>query len=349
MTTHSRPQEHRIPTQRRQAARWQRERRRRRWVLVFAAVVLLVVVAIPAYGYYNSFIAPPRTTIATVGGIKHSLGELVKRTRANAITAVSLGQAPELGTLPFQMLINMVNEELIRQATPELGVVVTQDDVDAEIRDRHYPDILEGQQPDPEAAEREFQEIYRRFLNLAQFSDREYREMVRVSLLRTEIRELMSDQVPAVEEQVYAHWLRVADEETLVTVQGEVDNGKSLDQLARIYSIGGPYADDDGVVGWVPRGAFPDLDDELFSVEHDVISGPIISTQGVYYYFVKVTDGPELLEVSDEMREVLKTRIFEKWLNDERESGAVSVNFTSYEYEWVVNKVQEALAASTSG
>lgn len=348
MTTHSRPRESRVPLQRRQAARWRRERQRQRWVLVFAAVVLLVVIAIPAYGYYATFVAPPRRTIATVGGIKHSLGELVKRTRASAAISASQGQQPEMGTLPFQMLIDLVNEELIRQAAPGLGVVVTQDDVDAQIRTGFYPRPLEGQQTDPEALEREFQENYRRFLNVAQLSDREYREMVRVNLLSNKIREMKGEQVPAVEEQVYAHWIRVMDEEALNAVEAEVKKGEAFDRLARIYSVGDSYADDNGEVGWVPKGAFPDLDGVLFSIEHDVVSEPIIASQGIYYYLVKVTDGPELREVSEEMREALKTQIFAQWLNEERNNSAVSVSFGSYEYEWLVGKVQEVVPPPTS-
>jgi len=347
MTTRNRPRDSRISTQRRQAARWQRERRRQRWLLVFAAVVLLIVVAIPAYGYYTTFVAPPRRAVVTVNGVKRTLGDLAKLTRANAAIATSMGEQPQLGTLPFQVLIDLVNEELILQVAPTLGIVVTQDDVDAGLRDRFYPRPPEGEQTDPDALEREFREKYRQYLNFSQLSDREYRQMVRVSLLQYKIRELMGEQIPGVEEQVYVHWIRVSDQSVLEEIQEQVDKGEAFDRLARIYSTSGPYADDNGEVGWVPRGAFPDMDEILFSIEHDTVSQPIMDDQLVYY-LVKVTDGPELREVSEGMREVLKTRALEQWLDEERGKNDVSVSFGSSEYEWVVDKVQEIIPASTT-
>ena len=88
------------------------------------------------------------------------------------------------------------------------------------------------------------------------------------------------------------------------------------------------------------------MDEILFSIEHDTVSQPIMDDQ-LIYYLVKVTDGPELREISEEMREVLKTRALEQWLDEERRKNDVSVSFGSSEYEWVVDKVKEIIPAST--
>ena len=343
---------------------------------MFAAIVLLLVVAIPAYGFYVTFVAPPRHTVVTVNDVKYSLGYMEKLVRGNATVFAGLGQSSQLGTLPFQILNNIVNEELIRQAAPRLGIVVTQDEVDANIRDQFYPSPLEGQQTDPEALNREFGENYRQYLNLTKFSDSDYREVVRRGLLREKLRDSISDRVPGVEEQVYAHWIRLTDDTVVEEVQNQlaeseeavrkqVAEEKVQDQLteaeekvregillleafqriARIHSAADRYADDNGEVGWVPRGAFPDFEPELFSIEHNTISQPIRSAQDTY--LALITDGPELLEISEEMRDVLKNQAMEQWLIEELGNNDVAVAFSSDEYEWIINKVQEILAPLT--
>jgi len=341
MTTHSRSRVSRVPTQRRRAARQQRERRRQRGLLVFAAIVLIAVVAIPAYGYYDAFIAPPRQVIREVNGVKHTLGDLAQLTRANVAAELAGGGQPSIGILPIQLWQNMLNEELIRQAAPREGLSVTQDEIEAEIRNRYYPEIPEGGPTDPEALEREFQENYRNYLNITQFSESQHRGIIRDFLFRRQIRDKLKDQVPAVEEQVFVHWFRIENDAQLDELQTRLENGEAFDRLARIFGQDDKFADDNGVVGWVPRGAFPDLEETLFSIEHDTAIQAGTGTGGEL--LLKVTDGPEVGDISDEMREELASRALEQWLQAEAENAQVTGALSSKEYEWVAAKAQEII------
>ena len=341
MTTHSRPRVSRIPTQRRRAARQQRERRRQRGLLVFAAFVLILIVGIPAYGYYDAFIAPPRQVIREVNGVKHTLGELAELTRANVAAVLSGGGQPQIGILPIQLWQNMLNDELIRQAAPREGLSVTQAEIDAEIRARFYPEPPEGEQTDPEALEREYQENYRTYLNITQFSESRHRGIVRDFLFSSQLRARLKDQVPAVEEQVFVHWFRIDDESQVDEIQTRLENGETFDRLARIFGQRDRFADDNGLVGWVPRGAFPDLDEALFSLEHDTVIKAGTAAGGDL--MLKVTDGPELGDISDEMREELTSRAMEQWLLNEAENARITGSLGSEEYEWVAGKVQEMI------
>ena len=330
--------------QRRHAARWQRERRRQRRVIVIAAVILVVILAIPAVGYYTTFVAPPRQTIITVNDATYSLGDMVNRARATAALQAGSGQTPQLGTVPFDVLNGLVDEELLKQGAPSLGVLVTREDVDQEVRDAFYPRPPAGEVTDPESLEREFQENYRQFLEISQLSDSDYREVARARVLRTEVREKVSEQVPSLEESVYVHWIRVADDETMIQVEERLQAGEEFDALARELNQDSTYADFNGEVGWVPRGAFVELEEVLFSIERDTLSEALTSRAGVH--ILKVTDGPELHEIAEKMRDVLKTRAVEEWLNAERQSNFVNVDFGSAEYEWVVGKIRELISIS---
>ena len=325
--------------------RQQREHRQQRWVLAFAGVVILAILVIPIYGYYASFVAPPRRTAIEVNGVKTSLGEVAKISKSFA--AVSGGGQMDLSTLPLQIVNNLLTEELIAQRAPELGITVDQDEVDAEVRSRHYPTPREGQQTDPEALEREYKETLRNYLDMTKHTTGEYREIVRRSLLRHKLVAILAEQIPGVQEQVYVHWIHVQDDSQALEIKQKLADGEEFDRLARVYSISDPYADENGEVGWIPVDAFPLFDDILFSLELDKVSDPIAHPPDTY--FLKVTAGPELADVSSDMRTLLKTRVMEKWIDEQFAPGKndIKLNFGSKEYEWVIDQVQELIPAPT--
>jgi parvulin-like peptidyl-prolyl isomerase len=312
-------------------------------LMAFVVVVVLLIVAIPAYGYYDAFVEPPGRTILTVNGVEHTLGEVAKVTQATVATMVSQGQTPEMSTLPFEVFINLVDEELIRQAAPQLDIFVTQDDVDAGLRETYYPQPPAGEQTDPDALELEFEENYRRYLTLTGFTDQENRERLRISILRQRIQDMLKEQVPFVEEQVYAHWFRLKNDDQIEEVSQRTADGEAFDTMARIYGAADRFADDDGVVGWVPRGANPGLDAVLFSIERNTISEPLTTQRGVYV--IMITDGPEIREISEEMRTALQVEAMSLWLTQQRAENDITGSFPSPAYQWVIDQVRELLPA----
>ena len=350
MTTRNRSGEPRVSARQRQMARWQRERRRQRLALAIGAAILMVIVAIPAFGYYVTFIAPPRQVVASINGTKHTMGDLVDLTLANVAFQVQGGRQPQLSSLPFEILDGLIEGELIKQEAPNLGIFVTQDEIDQRLRDNFYPTVPEGQQPSTDQLEREYRQNVINYLNVTQYSEGQYHEIIRLSILREKARELMSDSVPAVDEQVYVEWIVLSlDSQTVQedvnTITSRLEAGTDFDVLARQFSTDQQYADSNGVVGWVPRLAFPKLDDVIFSIEHDTLSDPLFGAEG--FYLLRVTDGPETREVSEKMQEAMKTSFFNQWLLDLRRVNDVEVKFGSTEYEWLVRKVRDSIPASS--
>ncbi len=346
MTTSGRNQEARVPTRRRQATRRLQERRRQRRLVLFAAVVVLAVLAIPAVGYYITFVSPPRQVIVNVNDVERTMGEMVDRARARVGSQVEAGVQPQIANVPFEVLTSLVDEELLTQGAPSVGVTVTRDDIDEEIRSTFYPRATPGEEQDPDALEREFQERYSGFLTVSQLSDETYRQIARSNILRTQIREIVGQNVPSLEESVFVHWIRVSDEAVASEVVGRLEAGEDFVGLAREYNQDTVWANHDGEVGWVPRGAFFELEETLFGIEHGVVSSPLRSRAGVH--MLKVTDGPEIAEVNDNMKEVLKTRALENWLDEQRASNNVVVDFDSEDYDWVISKIIELTNISRS-
>ena len=277
--------------------------------------------------------------VLNVNGVERTMGEMIDRAKVLVVSQVEAGVQPKIPNVPFEVLTRLVDEELLIQGAPLLGVTVTRDDVDEEIRSTFYPRATPGEEQDPDALEREFQERYTDFLTVSQLSDETYRQIARANILRAQIREIVGQNVPSLEESVFVHWIRVSDEAVASEVVGRLEAGEEFDALAREYNQDTVWADHDGEVGWVPRGAFFELEEALFSIEHGVVSSPLRSRSGVY--ILKVTDGPEIVEVNDNLKEVLKTQALENWLDEQRESNNIVVDFNSEDGDWVISKILE--------
>lgn len=318
-----------------------REQRQQRWVFAFAALIVLVVLIIPGYGYYTTFVAPPRQVVFSVNGVEHTLGEVAKFSKANVAAVLGQGGQPDISTLPIDIALNLLNEELVSQAAPLIGLAVTPEEVDAEIRNRHFPTPKAGEQTDSVALEREYQERYSRYLDFTKFSEDEYKEIVRRSVLREKLVSHLAAQVPEQEEHVYVHWIHVREDSLIEEIAEKISQGEDFDRLARIYNIGDVYSDDNGDVGWVPRGAFPIMDPTIFSLEPGNVSDALQVIPDIY--FIKVTDGPEIRDISDKMKTLLKSRVLDEWIEIERDKNDVDLQFGSAEYEWVVEQIRAVM------
>ena len=268
------------------------------------------------------------------------------RARARVATQVESGGQPQIANVPFDVLTTLIDEEILFQGAPNLGVSATRDDVDEVIRSTFYPSKDAGSDQDQGALEREFQERYMDFLTVSQLSDETYRQIARSTILRGEVRAIVGKTVPSVEESVFVHWIRVADEAAAANVIERLDSGEKFDAVAREVNGDRTWANHDGEVGWVPRGAFFELEETLFSIEHNVISYPLRAQSGVH--ILKVTEGPGFVEVNNKMKEVLKTRALENWLEEQRGLNNVVVNFDSQDYDWVISKIIELSSISRS-
>ena len=85
-------------------------------------------------------------------------------------------------------------------------------------------------------------------------------------------------------------------------------------------------------------------------VAHNEVVGPLFTQEGTFVF--KVTGGPEVREISEVMREGLKTRALETWLRQEVERGGregwLKINFDSDLYAWALDEVRDARPPATT-
>ena len=290
-----------------ESARGAREMRRQRLAWALVGTILLVVIGILAYAYYANFIAPPRTVAAKVRDTEYTQGDVVKRLRLQyAIT-----RNVDLSRDPWEVLFRMVEAELIRQGAAFEGVVVTDEDVDNFLQNdpRFAPQVPEGQEFEPGQLETEFRENYQSFLNNAQIKDDEFRVLAADEIFRARLRNALGDKLPKHSEHLEISWIQVPhdipDPENPPPTPWEILERLQTESFEEVaLDVGGGS----GPKGWVPRGAYPDIDTAVFGADPPtpLLEGDFSVVEGEETtYVVKSLSAVEVREVDEQWVEVV--------------------------------------------
>ena len=329
-----------------------RDQRHQKVAWGVGAGLLVIVLGIVAFGFYNEFYKPPRVWAGSVRDQEFKMGDLVERIRV----LQGLSGRVDLSTVPFEYLRNLINAEVLRQAAPGLGFSLTDEDVNQILRAQFYPQVPEGQQSNPGQLEEEFQNSYNIFLARTSLTDSEFRVIVKEQLALQQLAQMLSRTIPETVEHVEVEWIRadIDGRSDVAAVRRRLGDeagvgGEDFAKVASEVGVSAGFADQQGYVGWVPKGAFPDLDDVLFgdavndkeSLPIGEISGPLFTQDGVY--IVRKLSGPEDREFTLKMRSKLNGELVTKWQNDEQAKGAdegwLKMNFNSKWYSWVADQV----------
>ncbi len=333
-----------------------RERRRLYWSIGIGAFLLAVIFGVVAFGYYREFYRPPRVWAGSVNDVEFTMGDLVQRIRVLQGVNRYQGGRVDLSRVPFEYLQNLVNAEILRQKAPELNIAPSGEVIDAALRRQFQPTVPEGQEVDPGQLEREFQNTYQTFLTATGLTDSEYRVILEEDLTRAGLSAMLSQEIESPQEQVEVRWIRMpidpAEAGTSDLQPDQVVKRLEVEDfadVAREVSRSGGFADPSGYVGWVPQGAFPELDPLLYgdsevgriALPPGEISAPEYTQDGIY--IVEKLSGPQSQELTDQMGFKMILTLTEKWQDEALQEGAsngtVRMNFNSSFYDWVADQV----------
>jgi len=345
-----------------ESSRSTREKRHEKLAWGIGSGLLVLVIGIVVFGFYQEFYRPPRVWAGSVRDQEFKMGDLVERIRV----LQGLSGQVDLSTVPFEYLRDLLNAEVLRQAAPDLGFRLTDEDIDGVIKSQFYPSVPEGQESDPGQLDQEFQNNYQIFLARTGLADADFRVIVQEQIALQQLGLMLGRTIPETTEQVEVEWIRTE-------IEGRIDVGAVRARLGTEKTGGGEdfikvagevgvpagFADRTGYVGWVPKGAFPELDGALFGdEERDIpplevgeISGPIFTQNGIY--IVRLLTGPTDREFSNQMRTKLNVELVTKWQTDEQIRGAnagwLRMNFNSKWYAWVADQVRLSAPRGDSG
>ncbi len=335
------------------AERSPEERRRRRLALIIISGLLLAIIGIVVAGYVIIFVLPPQQLIVRVNDVVYTRGDMVKLLRIRQ-KALELTSSQGLRTTDdiFQALQIIVENEVISQAAPSQGISVSREEVDNQVRATMAPSELESQGKSNAQIEREYHESYRQFLNSAQVSEGEHRDLVRRAILREKFRQFVGDQVPVFDEQVYLHRIAMDYNDEVDIMQTKFadllgDNNSPEHIRATVRAIAREFSRDPetvqtaGDLGWAPLGIHEDYEHDFWDLEPGVMSDPTPNVENpqTTLFFV-VSEREEVREVSRRNRDQLKTRALQDWVNTERQNHDIYATFNSKVYEWFVQQLR---------
>ena len=318
------------------------------------AVLILVIVGVVLAGVYQQFILPPRVMAGEVRGVRFTMGDLVERIRVlQGINRYQGGQV-DFSRIPFQLLTDLLHAEILRQASPGLGINITDAQIDDAIRDQFRPEPEPGQEVDDAQLDAEFDNTYKNFLTQVNLTDDAYRRMMEERLQQSTLFGIMLGGLPEEAEQleIQAVAMSLNSTATPEAVRERLVLGQDFGSVSREIS------GSDGYIGWVPEGAFPEFDRYLFgetevaedgtetrrpaSLEVGEISTPIYVDETIF--IIQAINGPETRDVDSRMLFQMASARVEEWKDDQlqrgSEEGWVKINFDSNRYAWVTDQVR---------
>lgn len=329
------------------ARRRERPKPSRKSAILAIAAAVLVLTAIPAYGYYDNFIAPLRETIIKVNDTTMDVGYYIERLRIISQQNTLTGQQTDFSTEPFKLLDVLRDDELVRQASPRYNLNTSDEQIDNYLRAQLVPPQGEKEQRSQDEIDREFRALYRQRLSDLKVDEKEFRNITAASMRRDQMKEKLSDRVPAVADQVHARVIAVANEQAYDALKKRLDAGEDFGALAKELSLHEETKKDGGDLGWLPRRVMEDPFDEMvFKMDANGIADPfIVARTGAAaqdtVWVVQVVEKAQARQIEPAAREKLKERALEDWLEEERKVNTVERYFNSDRYEFAVQKIRE--------
>ena len=339
----------RVDRRRVMARRRPEDEKRRRVAIAATALFLLLLAGAVVAIYVVTFVRPPGELVIRVNDVSYSRGDMLRLLRVRQRGTEFLGGQFNSGTDVFRALQILLENEIIAQAAPRLGVSVSDAEVDADLQ------ALLAASPVGKTEEQlalEFKERYSSYLNAIQLSDDEYRDVVRRGLLRDKMTQFVGESVPAVAEQVHLYRLVVSAEDELDIIRNKYNTAKGFDKEPAVLreafkGIVREFSRDDpelvrrgGDLGWMPMGVLDDYDNVFFDLPLGDLSADTSDRDVPNQRFMfMVSERQEGRELDPTDREVLKTKALTDWLNEERASHEVYAIFNSDVYSWMIEQL----------
>jgi len=312
--------------------------------------LILAIIGVVLLGYYQEFYRPPRVWAGSVRNVEFTMGDLVARIRVlQGVNRYQGGQV-NLSRVPFEYLQNLVNAEILRQRSPVLGIQIQDDDIEQELRRQFLPTADPGEETDPGQLESEFRNSYGGYLTATGLSDADFRVIVEEQLAQRALALSLAQEIEPIQPHVEVQWIQIPmDGEILISDVAQRLANEDFTRVAQELNSANQFADPNGYVGWVPKGAFPDLDDYLYGNEEDeiaalkpgLVSEPIFTADA--YYLLKVLAAAEDRELNNTMGQKLLQENVLLWQREAlvagTTAGTVRMNFNSRLYDWVTNQV----------
>ncbi len=350
--------EPKLSAAKRQPPRWQQERNLTLVIWIIIPLIIALALGLVGYWGYDTYVAAWTQPIAKIGNetignattgnvIKGNVTVLDMRYFVKMLRFYSLSSQgnSSSSSFPYQILQQLENDELVRQAAPGLGIQVTPDEVTAKINSDLISSAGGGGNTTGNITgnitlpQTDLGKMYQQWLNYVHLSDSEYRQVVEATLLTQKLQDQITQSIPTEGKQVHVYAIQVANEGNATEVENLLKNGEDFATVAAEYSTDNTTKQNGGDLGWLPQGILlPELDQAAFSLPAGNVSEPIVSTNG-YYYVIKVAEIDNNRPIDDQYRQILASNAFNNWFTEQRNIVEIRQYLDSTKATWAMNHI----------
>lgn len=338
-----------------QIAYSRKEAQQNRIILLSVAGIGLLILLVLAIGLVLELAAKPAAPVANVNGIKirtDHFQELLKYRRYSAHLNI-LNVQNELGNLdpddvqsqflvsiyeqqlqqlgaelslaPENALDELIEDALVLEKAEQSGIAVTDDEVHESIQE----DLRLAAAPPPQAAitdtqsvdatpipQEQIDEMYQNALNNMGLSDRQFRAIVKRSLYRTKLQDLLASQVLSTGLVAHVQLIQTDTEDDALAALNRVESGEEFSIVASEVSTDTISAQDGGDLGWVTTGQVaPRYGEAVESAAFELqIGNPELVQSDGRYYVVLVLDRDENGPLPEALLSRRQNLAFSDWL-----------------------------------
>jgi hypothetical protein len=311
---------------------------------------LLLVVGLVGYGIVEVEVIKPRQPVAIVDDQEISRRDLHTRLRL----ALSPGIDPI--SVGYQIMNEMIDDLIIKQEANQLGITVSEADVELEMERRFgffpegTPTPIPSRTPDPttlteatatgpsptggpsstprpsvtpftrEAYEERRAEFFDNLSELYDATEEDYITFLEAQIYRERLLATFNDDVERVQEQVWLRQIQVADREIVDEIIARLDAGENWDDLAAELSEDTATKDSGGDLGWLTwdnvTDQFGDEAVSIFQAPIDELLDPIQTQLG--WHLIQVLDRGERSLDEEAFLQAVR-RKFGDWLTSQRD------------------------------
>jgi hypothetical protein len=283
---------------------------------------------------YQQYLTQVDTTDPQMSGF----AQQIQQTQAQLESQLS----PEMATLfGKDVLDQMIEERIVRQKAEEAGVTVSDEAVEERIEQMMGYDreaALEATssptmtvtETQSIMTESEYQQAYNNFrtnfLQEVGLSEQGFRRIIRTDLLRAEVQDLVTQDVPLEREQAQVTYLAVPSEEQAETLRERVLAGEEMDTLVEELNNNENEASFGRALPWYPEEYLssvlsPELAEMVFTMPLETVSEPQPGANGEIYYVLTV-NGREVRPLNEALLQQEKQEAYNTWLQEQKDEKA---------------------------
>ncbi|MDP2673732.1 MAG: peptidylprolyl isomerase [Dehalococcoidia bacterium] len=287
---------------------------------VAVAMLIAVALGIIGYAFLTDYIEKqrrPGSTAVQVEDKNFRLDYFSNRLK------MYVGQSGGQGTDSSQQIsaltsvsAQIIGEEIVRRFADEVKVSVSDEELKTGLATRLGIT----------ADDKTFDVVFQQELTRSGLTEKDYRDMVRASLLAGKVNTELTAKIPKSAESVRYRQILVSTQDAAQQIRDQLAKGADFAALAKEKSLDTGTKDSGGDAGWTPRGALdPSFEELVFALKPKELTN-IPITQGVFVIEMLEKDADRAIE--DSQKANLGSRAFQDWIDGKKKSLKVVDNMT---------------------